>query len=308
MTTKFVSTLLMAASVAAFGVNAHADTGKLLLTSGVSSVDGAAGGGLTPWAVIGSNATDGEVGASVFGSRLGTKDFGLNILGATVGFDDRYEFSIAQQDLDTRATGGALGSPGLHLKQTIVGAKVRLAGDAILDSDTLMPQIALGLQYKTLGTTGLDATLTALGAKRSGVDVYVSATKLFLASGLLVNATLRATKANQNGLLGHGATLGGNESRYTLQPELSIAYLISKNIAIGAEYRMMRNRLETAGKVAGLPGNGLKSEDWKDVFIAWAPNKNVSLTLAYVDLGVIVPATTASRKQQGVYVSAQLAF
>ena len=308
MTTKFVSTLLMAASVAAFGVNAHADTGKLLLTSGVSSVDGAAGGGLTPWAVIGSNATDGEVGASVFGSRLGTKDFGLNILGATVGFDDRYELSIAQQDLDTRATGGALGSPGLHLKQTIVGAKVRLAGDAILDSDTLMPQIALGLQYKTLGTTGLDATLTALGAKRSGVDVYVSATKLFLASGLLVNATLRATKANQNGLLGHGATLGGNENRYTLQPELSIAYLISKNVAIGAEYRMMRNRLETAGKVAGLPGNGLKSEDWKDVFIAWAPNKNVSLTLAYVDLGVIVPATTASRKQQGVYVSAQLAF
>ena len=308
MTTKFVSTLLMAASVAAFGVNAHADTGKLLLTSGVSSVDGAAGGGLTPWAVIGSNATDGEVGASVFGSRLGTKDFGLNILGATVGFDDRYELSIAQQDLDTRATGGALGSPGLHLKQTIVGAKVRLAGDAILDSDTLMPQIALGLQYKTLGTTGLDATLTALGAKRSGVDVYVSATKLFLASGLLVNATLRATKANQNGLLGHGATLGGNENRYTLQPELSIAYLISKNVAIGAEYRMMRNRLETAGKVAGLPGNGLKSGDWKDVFIAWAPNKNVSLTLAYVDLGVIVPATTASRKQQGVYVSAQLAF
>ena len=36
---------------------AQADTGKLLLTGGVSSIDGAAGGGLTPWAVIGSNAT-----------------------------------------------------------------------------------------------------------------------------------------------------------------------------------------------------------------------------------------------------------
>jgi len=30
---------------------AHADTGKLLLTGGVSTVEGAAGGGLSPWAV-----------------------------------------------------------------------------------------------------------------------------------------------------------------------------------------------------------------------------------------------------------------
>ena len=35
---------------------AHAGTGKLLLTGGISSIDGAAGGGLTPWAVIGTNA------------------------------------------------------------------------------------------------------------------------------------------------------------------------------------------------------------------------------------------------------------
>ena len=307
MKKNLVGTLLVAANVAAFCVSAHADTGKLLLTSGVSSVDGAAGGGLTPWAVIGSNATDGEIGASAFASRLGTKDYGLNIFGAAVGFHDRYELSIAQQDLDTRGTGNALGVPGLHLKQTIIGAKVRVAGDAILDSDILMPQIAVGLQYKTLGSTGLDTTLAALGAKRSGVDVYVSATKLFLSSGVLVNGTLRATKANQNGLLGYGAMLGGNENRYSLHPEMSIAYLVSKNIVVGAEYRFMRNKLEQAGAAAGL-GSGLRSEDYKDIFIAWAPSKNVSLTLAYVDLGVIVPATTSSRKQQGVYVSAQLAF
>ena len=306
MKTKLLKTLLVAAATA-ICANAQADTGKLLLTGGVSSVEGAAGGGLTPWAVIGSNATDGEIGASAFASRLSTKDYGLNISGAAVGLSDRYELSIAQQDLDTRGTGTALGLPGLHLKQTILGAKVRVAGDAVLDSDSVMPQIAVGLQYKTLGITGLDATLTVLGAKRSGVDVYVSATKLFLGSGLLVNGTLRATKANQNGLLGHGATLGGHENRYTLQPELSVAYLVSKNVAVGVEYRMMRNKLETAGQAAGL-GSGLKSEDWKDIFIAWAPSKNMSLTLAYVDLGVIVPATTASRKQKGVYLSAQFAF
>lgn len=307
----FAPSLLAACAAmycAGASLSAHADTGKLLLTGGVSSVDGAAGGGITPWAVIGSNATEGEIGGSAFLTTAGTKDYGLNIVGAAIGIQDRYELSVAQQDFNTRNTGTALGLPGLHLKQTIVGAKVRVLGDAVLDADTLMPQVAVGVQYKTLGSTGLDGTLKALGAKREGVDIYVSATKLFLGQSLLVNGTLRATKANQNGLLGYGATLGGGSNNsYSLQPEFSVAYLISKNIAVGAEYRFMRNKLETAGRAAGL-GNGLRSEDWKDIFIAWAPNKNVSVTLAYVDLGVIVPATTASRKQTGYYLSAQLAF
>ena len=43
---------------------AQAETGKLLLTGGVSSIDGAAGGGLTPRAGIGSNATAGETGCT----------------------------------------------------------------------------------------------------------------------------------------------------------------------------------------------------------------------------------------------------
>ena len=306
MKKKFATTLL-AASAALLCAGAHAETGKLLLTGGVSSVEGAAGGGLTPWAVIGTNATAGETGFSAFASTAGTKDYGLNIVGAAVGFKDRFELSVARQDLDTRGTGTALGLPGLHLKQDIIGAKVRVAGDAILDADTYMPQIAVGLQYKTLKSTGLDPTLNALGAKRSGTDLYVSATKLYLGQAVLLNGTLRATKANQNGLLGYGATLGGNEDRYTLQPEFSAAVLVSKNVVVGAEYRFMRNKLEQAGRTAGL-GNGLRAEDWKDIFVAWAPNKNVSLTLAYVDLGVIVPATTASRKQQGYYLSAQFAF
>ena len=306
MNKKFATTLI-AACAAVLCAGAQADTGKLLLTGGVSSIDGAAGGGLTPWAVIGSNATADEIGGSAYVTNVGTTDYGLNIYGAAVGFKDRVELSIARQDFNTRDTGTALGLPGLHLKQNIVGAKVRVLGDAILDSDTLMPQVAVGVQYKTLGSTGLDGTLEALGARRHGTDFYVSATKLFLGQSLLLNGTLRATKGNQNGLLGYGATLGGNEDKYSLQPEFSVAYLVSKNVAVGAEYRFMRNKLETAGRAAGL-GNGLRSKDWKDVFIAWAPSKNLSLTLAYVDLGVIVPATTGNRKQAGYYLSAQVAF
>ena len=40
----------LCASAALLCGSARADGGKLLLTGGVSSIDGAAGGGLTPWA------------------------------------------------------------------------------------------------------------------------------------------------------------------------------------------------------------------------------------------------------------------
>lgn len=286
---------------------AQADTGKLLLTGGVSTVEGAAGGGLSPWAVIGSQATEGEQGVSAYLSRVETRDHGLTAAGVAVGLNDRLELSFGHQDFDTGITGTLLGLPGLHLKQDILGAKLRVAGDAVLDSDTPMPQIAVGVQAKRLRSSGLDDTLDALGAQRDGVDVYVSATKLFLAQGLVVNGTLRATRANQNGLLGFGARLGGADNGYELMPELSVAYLLSKHVAVGFEYRAMPDKLQRAGAAAGL-GDGLRADDWKDVFIAWAPSKNVSFTAAYVDLGRIVPATTGNKKQTGVYLSAQIAF
>ncbi len=286
---------------------AHADTGKLLLTGGVSTIEGAAGGGLSPWAVIGTQATEGETGFSAFVSHAKTQDYGLTVAGAAVALNNRVELSVARQDFNTGITGTLLGLPGLHLRQNIVGAKLRVAGDAVLNSDTLMPQIAVGIQAKQLESSGLDGTLDALGAKRSGADLYVSATKLFLAQGVVVNGTLRATKANQNGLLGFGAKLGGADNSYEIQPEFSVAYLVRNNLAVGFEYRGMPNKLQRAGNAAGL-GDGLRADDWKDLFVAWAPSKNVSLTAAYVDLGRIVPATTKNKRQTGVYVSAQFAF
>jgi Protein of unknown function (DUF3034) len=299
--------LSIASGAALMPATAHSETGKLLLTGGVSTVDGAAGGGLTPWAVIGSLATEGEIGFTAHATRVNTRDYGLSTYGAALGWNERVEVSLAKQDLDTGITGALLGAPGLRLKQDILGIKVRVAGDAVLDSDTLMPAIAVGVQAKRLDSSALDATLAALGAKRSGTDFYVSATKLFLAQGILVNGTLRATQANQNGLLGFGATLGGARNSYEVLPEVSVALLLRKDLAVGVEYRKMSNRLQAAGNAAGL-ADGLKSSDWKDIFIAWQPSKHLSFTLAYVDLGQIVPATTAKRRQTGTYLSAQVAF
>ena len=82
---------------------------------------------------------------------------------------------------------------------------------------------------------------------------------------------------------------------------------MSKNWAVGAEYRVKPNSLEALGRAAGL-GDALAEDNWRDLFVAWAPNKHTSVTLAYVDLGRIVPGITGNRKQTGYYLSAQLAF
>ena len=281
------------------GASASAASGKLLLTGGVSSIDGAAGGGLTPWAVIGSNATDGEVGTSAHISRLRTQGYGLTTFSAALGVWDRFEISLARQRFDTGDTGTALGAPGQKLQLDIVGLKLRVAGDAVLDSDTLMPQVAIGIESKRTDAGLLAPTLAALGADTRGTDVYLSATKLFLAQGLLVNATLRSTRANQNGLLGFGGTA---QQKRKVKGEVSVAYLLNRQLAVGAEYRAKPDNLNPS-----ILGAGLKEQAWSDVFVAWAPNKHLSLTLAWVDLGRVVPAL-APKRQTGAYLSTQISF
>lgn len=284
-----------AASASPFG------NGKLLLTGGVSSIDGAAGGGLTPWAVTGSYATGSQVGATAFATRVRSQDYALSVAGAAVGFGDRAELSLARQDFDTGDNLAPLGLPGLRLKMDVIGAKLRLAGDAVLDSDSPMPQVALGVLHKRTDAGALAPTLTgALGARTRGTDVYLSATKLFLAQGVLVNGTLRATKANQGGLLGFGSEA---HSGYRVQPELSVAWLLRRDLALGAEYRAKPDNLNDSA----LGSGALKEDDWADVFVAWAPNKHLSLTLAVADLGRIAPAVQP-RRQRGAYLSAQIAY
>lgn len=290
----------------------QADTGKLLLTGGVSTIAGSAGGGLSPWAVIGSNATEGEVGLSAYASRATTQDYSLNSYGLAVGIHDRIELSVAQQDFDASPAVALNGiapfgiAAGQHIQMDVLGVKVKVAGDAILNSDSWMPQISVGLEYKAVRPGSLQSVFDFMGVKNNGTDFYVSATKLLLAKSLLLNGTLRSTNANQGGLLGFGAGSTGTSSR-SVVPEFAVAYLLNKKLAIGAEYRVMTNNLESVGSAAGL-GNALHADDWKDIFVAWAPSKNVSLTLAYVDLGQIVPGVTAGRRQTGTYLSAQFAF
>ena len=286
-------------ALALFAGPVLAQNGKLLLTGGVSSIDGAAGGGLTPWALTGSYATTEQLGGTAFATRVKTRDYALNAVGVAAAYHDRLEVSLAHQNFDTGPAGPALGLPGLRLRQDIIGLKVRVFGEAVLDSDMLVPQLAVGLEWKSAHPGGLAATLDSLGARRHGTDVYLSVTKLLLAQGVLINATLRATQANQNGLLGFG---GASHDSCSLQPEVSLAWLLNRHVAIGAEYRAKPDNLNPSAL-----GAGLREDDWSDVFIAWAPTKHVSVTLAAVDLGHIVPGVV-TRRQRGAYLSVQVAF
>lgn len=265
-----------------------ATSGKLLLTGGVSQVEGSGGGGLTPWATIGGYGTKDQIGGSAYFTHINVDDFSLDSYGALVGFYNRLELSVARQSFNTEDVGAALGlGQGFRIDQDIFGAKFRLFGDAVLDQDTWMPQVAFGMQHKRNHEGDL---VRALGAEdHKGTDYYLSATKLFLAQSLLVNTTLRYTEANQFGILGFG---GDRNSGYSLQPEISVAYLLNRNLAIGAEYRAKPNNLNVA-----------EEDDAWDIFAAWAPTKNVSLTLAYVNLGNVVVDD-----QSGVYGSVQFSF
>lgn len=263
--------------------------GKLLLTNGVSSVEGAAGGGLATWAVIAGNETEDGIGGTAHATFVALPDFDLGSVGAAIGVSDRIELSYAYQRFDTRAAGAALGlGRGFTFRQHIGGAKVKLVGDAVWAQDTPLPQIAAGVQYK-IAERG--TVVKAVGATETqGADFYVAATKLWLAQGIVADATVRFTKANQLGLLGFG---GPRQSDRTAQFEGSLAKMLTRKFVVGAEYRTRPDNLGFA-----------EEDDSYDLFAAWAVHRNVSLTAAYVDLGDIATV----RKQRGLFLSVQGGF
>jgi hypothetical protein len=277
-----------------------ADQGKFLLTAGFSQLEGAGGGGLVPLALITGYGSSDSWGANAHFTNIQLKDFQLRTYGAAVGALDRVEVSYTRHEFDV--TGTAL--DGLGTAQDIVGVKVRLWGNAIYQQDSWVPQLAFGAEYQkneginnaaNVGLTGVVST-TQLGSKSEhGTDYYIAATKIFLAQSLVVNVAVRATKANEFGLLGFGGDL---KNTYSFKPEGTVAYLLTRRLAVGSEIRTRPHNLSIDDETTGY-----------DVFAAWAPTKNISLVAAYLNLGGILgPATGVNRHQDGPYISVQAGF
>lgn len=295
---RFAIAILLCSLVSGQTVEAQTfsrpDLGKLTATGGVSQVEGAGGGGLTPWALITGYGSRDSYGANVHITTVHTADYSLKTAGVAIGMADRFEVSLASQDFK----GSKAPLDHLDLKVDTVGIKLKLSGDAVYNQDQLMPQIAVGAMFKrTHGVGGLGAlgvtNVKQLGATSDhGIDYYVAATKIFLDQSLLVNLTLRASKANQFGLLGYG---GDQNDRYRPLVEGSVAYLINRRTVAGVEYRMKPHNL-------GVD----KEKDAYDAFIAYFPTKNLSLTAAYVGLGDITVFNP--KRQNGYYLSLQAGF
>jgi hypothetical protein len=259
---------------------ASAGGGKLLATAGTTSIEGAAGGGIVPWAVLAGYDARDEIAASVFSTSVNIDDYRLNSIGVALGMYDRLEISAAQQTFDLTSF-----ASNEEIQQNVFGVKYRLLGDVVYGE---LPQISVGLQHKKL-QDGAIAKAVGASSNTSGTDFYIAATKveLSLVNGynLLWNITARATKANQLGLLGYG---GDNGDSYELMMEGSLALLLSRRLAVGIEYRQKPNNLGFA-----------REDDWSDIFVAWFPSKSFNVTAAWANLGDIAGA----KDQRGLYLS-----
>lgn len=250
---------------------------KVLATGGASSIEGAAGGGIVPWAVINGYASSGQWSVTAYASQVGVDDFTLNSKGVGLSYDNTYEISVARQEFKLDTMGG-------ELNQQIIGLKYKVAGELLYSA---MPQISLGVQLKKQLDFAIPA---AVGARDDrGTDLYVAASKVWLDAfwgrNLLLNATLRATKGQQTGLLGFGS-VAHNDYQYV--GEFSAVLLLNPQWAIGAEFKQKPDELAFA-----------REDHWRDVFVAWFANKHLSVVAGHVDLGSI--ATFSS--QTGYYLA-----
>lgn len=263
-------------------------SGKILATPGVIQVEGAGGSGLSTWAMISGYGTNRQVGGSAHHTFVTTDDFTLNATGVTIGLFDRLELSFTRQWFDTGSAGGRLGlGEDFKFNQDIVGAKVRLFGDAVYAQDTWMPQVSLGAQYKKADK---GATVRAVGAADDDdLDLYLAASKILLDKSLVLSGAARLTRANQFGLLGFGGPNGGR----SLQFEGSAAYLLSRHFVLGADYRTKPDNLAFA-----------EEDDAMAAYVVWLPSKHITVTAAYTDLGKIA----LQGRQRGFYLSLQLGF
>lgn len=257
----------------------------------ITNIDGQAGGGLVPWALLSS-------GPTVAITHLGTPNLSINSVAVNTSFANMVEVSYAHNMLNV--TGSTLPAYANIDNVDNLGLKVKLN-----DMGDSMPQFALGLVYKQASGNLADFLKTAAGIDKSGTDVYAAASKIVNIGGktVLLNGVLRASKANQLGLLGFGGgTTVGAKTGYSVKPELSVEVFAAENVIVGAEYRA-----QPSNGVTGTEGIVHQNAAY-DFHIVYVANKNFTLTAAYTNLGQVAPAFTGSNKQNGMLLQGQVNF
>jgi hypothetical protein len=291
---------LVAASLA-LAASAAAHAGTWLPEAGPASIDGAAGGGLTPWAMPLKEDDPLAPGARALARSTRTFDYQLALRGGAVQLTPRLELSLARQLFDTRGSLAALGLADERLRQDIAGLKLRLAGPDRVEETTSAGWLAVGLLRKRIAAGTLQPVLEdRLGARCQGFEFYAAATRYWADERLVLNATLRATRANQNGLLGFGGRQAGGTK---FAPEFSLAWQATPHLTLGMEARAKPDNLNHS-----VLGNGALREDgWFDAWVGWSPRRDMTLNLSWLDLGRIAPGLQP-RRQSGSLLTLQVSY
>lgn len=265
-----------------FALQAGATDARLRGSGGLLSVEGAAGGGLVPSAMIAGHGDRGEWDVVASGSYVDTGDFNLRAMALAWSWSNRLELSFARMSLGLDALVERRLFPNRRLDTEVLGAKLRLAGDLIYGN---APQVSMGLQWRR----SRDPDLVALASAEQdhGSDIYLSVSKLWV-NGIasrrtLANMTLRSTNAHQLGLLGFS-------DRGSMTVEAGLALFLAPQWLLGVEYRDKPDTLPFA-----------REDAWRDLYLAWLPSKEWHMALAWVDLG----AVGGLSGQQGYYFSVQ---
>lgn len=275
-----------------------ASLGSGMAQAAVTNVEGSAGGGLVPWALMHPQ------GPLVSYTNVNVNDYKIQsvAIGGTIA--GMVELSLGKQMVNAPAVGTALALNN-RIDMTTFGAKVKVVD---MGKDNAVPQIAIGVQSKSTSGAIIDALKTAGAINgKSGTDWYVAATKFVTVGGkkVVLDGTLRATKANQMGLLGFGGGTINNNNNYKWKPEVSAGVFVADNVVLGAEYRAKPNNI-------GNAAFGIQENSAWDIFMAYFVNKNMAITAAYANLGQIGPSRAAvpvmAAKQDGLYVQLQANF
>ncbi|MDM8560171.1 DUF3034 family protein [Candidatus Parabeggiatoa sp. HSG14] len=268
----------------------------------VTQVEGQAGGGIVPWGLLSGGKP------TVSATWVDTGDYTLSSVALQGSIAKWVELSYAKITFDTgrHPKHDGLGTgPSLDqhkdwligkIDLDVLGVKVK-----VLDMNETMPAVAVGLQFKKTNVS--DMFLNPRGADDTGVDFYVAATKVMPIGKrkLLLNGTLRATKANQIGILGFGSKW---EDSYSAMFEGSAGIFLNDKTVVGVEYRMKPDNIEVN-----------REDDWGDLFFAYFPTPNMAIVAAAAVFGDIAGAehmnvggNNFGLDQRGLYLQVQANF
>ena len=163
-----------------------------------------------------------------------------------------------------------------------LGAKLLVLKENSFDTNFL-PSVSLGTIFKHTSNVGA-------GVDTRGWDYYLVATKSvnFFPRPILLSAGLLSSKGKTTGVFGY-------DKDRDITGFANIDVVLPKNLILGFEYK-----------------EGSSYSDWKDAdywetHLAWTPNDNLTLVLAYVDAGDSKSASKVGLGN-GVVLSVQYAF